>query len=90
MERIIEIRDHGGEKNRSERIITEGVGCYYKNSVSFGIRNCANFYYKLWQLIYCKVLQEQQLYCKMTSISIREVYYRKGYPSIFDSFDNIF
>ena len=30
MERIIEIRNHGEEKNRSERIITEGVSCYYK------------------------------------------------------------
>ena len=26
----IEIRDHGGPKYRSERIITKGVSCYHK------------------------------------------------------------
>ena len=30
MRRIIEIRDHSGPKNKSERIITKGVTCYSK------------------------------------------------------------
>ena len=30
MGRIVEIRDHDGPKNRSERVITKGASCYYK------------------------------------------------------------
>ena len=80
---------------------------YYKrrqlllqNEVAFDTTNCGNFYYQLWQFIYCKtetfiirkasIANGTTLLQNTTGISIWGVYYTTRYFTIFDNFDNIF
>ena len=72
MGKIIEIREHDGPKNKSERIITKDVSCYYK------MRQPIDWKTKTFIKKGASIKNETTVLQNETGISIQGVYYTTG------------